>query len=99
MAFTFTIDFWWIPSELGGEPGPPWSAMRTQIRSQRQLITSPDDVRDASWEILTYDPDTARGSASCTFRFIDGFDQNWFEAGQQIAAWNGARILAVGKVR
>ena len=99
MAFTFTIDFLWIPSDFGGERGAPWSAMRTQIRSQRQLITSPDDVRDASWEILTYDPETARGSARCTLRFVDGLQQNWFETGQQVAAWNGPRILAIGKVR
>jgi hypothetical protein len=99
MAFTFHVDFLWIPSDLGGHRGAPWSGMRTEIRSQQQVITSPGDVRDASWEILTYDSDSARGSAICTLRFVDGLQQNWFEAGQQVAAWSGARILAIGNVR
>jgi hypothetical protein len=98
MAHAFTLNFLWIPPDLGGHKAGPWSGMRPQIRWQRYVAEYLKGARDVQCSILDFDPATSRGRAHCTFSSPDPVPADWLRDGELVELLSAHRVLAVGRI-
>lgn len=98
MKNQFYIDFVWIPSDLGGHNGAPYSGMRCQIRSQQYLEEYLKCALDVECKLIAFDDQTSRGRVICVLSQRIAAAAEWLQDGEQVELLNGPRVLAVGKV-
>lgn len=98
MRNNLLIDFLWIPPDLGGHTGPPYSGMRLEIRWQRYLAAFLSGAWDVECLILTFDATSSRGRAQCMFSPRWDIPAEWLEPDQLIELLNGPNVLAVGRI-
>ena len=98
MATTFTVNFLWIPADLGGHSTEPWSGMRPQIRWQRYVAEYLEGARDVQCSNVQFDPVTLRGRAHCCLSSPDPVPAEWLQDGELIELLSAHRVLAIGKI-
>lgn len=98
MKTELAVDFVWIPFDLGGHSGDPYSGMRLTIRWQQHLQAYLQSARDVECQLVTYDSNTSRGKALCTLSTESTLPIEWVKDGQLIELLNGFRVLAVGRI-
>jgi hypothetical protein len=98
MNTELTLNFLWIPPDLGGHGSGPYSGMRLQIRWQRHLEEYLRCARDIECNILHFDPSTSKGKALCTFASDETPPSEWLQNGELVELLNGFRVLAIGKI-
>jgi hypothetical protein len=98
MNAKLTLNFLWIPPDLGGHRTGPWSGMRLQIRWQRYLEEYLQCARDVECNVLHFDPSTSKGKALCSFTSAEAVPSEWLQDGELVELLNGSRVLAIGKI-
>jgi hypothetical protein len=98
MNAELTLDFLWIPPDLGGHGGDPYSGMRLQIRWQRYLEEHLRLARDVQCSVLQFDPGSSKGKALCRLAFPEPRPSAWLPEGELVELVNGSRVLAIGKI-
>jgi hypothetical protein len=98
MRINVEVEFLWVPSDLGGHKGPPFSGMRLEIRWQRYLEAFLACAWDVECEVLTFDEVSLRGRARCVFSPSAEIPAEWLQPGQMIELLNGHKVMAVGKI-
>jgi hypothetical protein len=97
MKKQFYIDFLWIPSDLGGHSGAPYSGMRCEIRWQQHLEDYLKCALDVECQLIAFDHQTSRGRAICMLSQRASPAAKWLQDGEQVELLNGPRVLAVGR--
>lgn len=98
MKTELSIDFIWLPHNLGGHNSNPYSGMRMSIRWQQYIDAYLQCARDVECQLVAYDPNTSRGRAVCTLSAEIPVPAEWLQEGQLVEFLNGFRVLAVGKI-
>lgn len=98
MNTSLTLNFLWIPPDLGGHSTGPYSGMRLQIRWQRHLEEYLRCVRDVECRVLNFDTSTSKGKALCAFASAETVPAEWLQDGELVELLNGFRVLAIGKI-
>jgi hypothetical protein len=98
MNVELTLNFLWIPADLGGHSGDPYSGMRLQIRWQRYLEEHLRLARDVQCSVLEFDPANSKGKALCRFASPEPVPSAWLQDGELVELVNGSRVLAIGKI-
>ena len=100
MSSDMRIDFLWIPADLGGHSSGPYSGMRLSIRWQRYIEAHLQYSRDVECNVIAFDSETSRGSASCklSVQSTSPVQTTWLQEGELVELLSGFRVLAVGKI-
>jgi hypothetical protein len=98
MNTKLTIDFVWVPSDLGGHSAPPYVGMRTSIRWQAHLEEHLALSRDLSCEKVDYESSSLRGRLVGVLSVDSTPPALWMEENNLVELVSGYRVLAVGKI-
>lgn len=98
MKQRLTIDFVWIPPSLGGHTTIPYTGMRATIRWQRHIEAFLQCARDLECRLLSFDPTTSVGRASCFLTSDEPVPPEWLHDGELVELLSGFRVLAVGRL-
>jgi hypothetical protein len=98
MNVELTLEFLWIPPDLGGHGGHPYSGMRVQIRWQRYLEEHLRLARDIQCSVLQFDLANGKGKVLCQFASPAPVPSAWLQDGELVELVNGSRVLAIGKI-
>jgi hypothetical protein len=97
MKTKFWFDFLWIPSDLGGRKGSPYSGMRWMIRWQQYIEDHLQLARDVQCQLVVFDSNTSRGRAVGTL-ITPVPTMEWLQEGQLIELLEVFHVIAVGKI-
>lgn len=98
MAAALAIDFFWVPTSVGGHRSEPYSGMRLTIRWQRYLEAYLQRSRDVECISLTFDSKQGRGAGIFSLLSDDALPSEWLREGELIELLSGYKVLAVGKI-
>jgi hypothetical protein len=98
MNTELSIEYLWIPQELGWHRSHPYRGMRPKIRWQRYLREHLERSRDVECTSMAFDPVTMRGVATLRLTSDDSVPTSWLHEGGLIDLLDGYRVIAVGRI-
>jgi hypothetical protein len=98
MTKQVTVDFIWIPPDLGGHRHSPYLGMRLSMRWQQFIDAHLKRTRDVQCNDLVFTESSRRGLGVFTLISNDGIPDEFFHPGQLIELLSGFRVLAVGRI-
>lgn len=96
MTRSFTVDFLWIPFDLGGHSSGPYDGMRLTIRWQKYIDEYLRKSNDVECKVLEFNNISLRGRLVC--HAFSTVPLDWLSDGNLVEFVSGYKVISIGRI-